>query len=167
MLSGTLIAYFCGGLFSLMLGSLGVYLIIHSQRSKRKASLSQSWPVVKGIISETSISTQEHDDTLRYVPNVRYPYEVDGKLYEGKRITFGSGVEFASQGKAAEYLAEYPVEAEVSVFYNPDKPGEAVLRQVAQKTTVGLMIGIVLVVITICMVCLMTTGIFRLVTNTV
>lgn len=166
-LGGTIIAFLCGGLFALVLGGLGVYLIIHSQRSKTKAAQSQSWPLVKGVISETSISTQEHNEVLRYVPNVRYTYEVDGKLYQGKQITFGSGVEFGSRQKAAEYLAQYPVDAEVSVYYNPEKPAEAVLQQVATKTTVGLIIGIVLVVITICIGCLMTTGIFRLVTNAI
>ncbi len=166
-LGGTLIAYFCGGLFALLLGGLGVYLIIHSQRSKQKAAMSQTWPMVKGIVTETNITAQEHDEVVRYMPLVRYTYEVDGKIYESRQITFGSGVEFSSRQKAADYLAEYPLDAEVSVYYDPEKPSEAVLKQVAHKTTVGLVIGIVLVVITLCMVCLMTTGIVRLVTNAI
>lgn len=164
-LGGTVIAFICGGLFVLVLGGLGVYLIIHSQRSKQKAAKSQTWPRVKGVITETRISSQEHNETLRYTPVVVYTYEVGDKIYESRQITFGSGVEFGSRQKAAEYLADYPVDGEVSVYYNPEKPDEAVLQQVATKTTVGLIIGIVLVVITICITCLMTTGIFRLVTN--
>ena len=165
MLGGTLIAYICGGLFALVLGGLGVYLIIHSQRSKQKAAMSQTWPMVKGLITETNISTQEHNETLRFVPVVRYTYEVDGLTYESRQITFGSGVEFGSRQKAADYLAAYPLDAEVSVYYNPEKPSEAVLQQAAKKTTVGLVIGIGLVVITLCLACLMTSGILRLVTN--
>jgi len=166
-LGGTLIAYICGGLFALLLGGLGVYLIIDAQRSRRKALQSQSWPVTKGVITQTDIRAQEHDETIRYVPIVRYMYEVDGTSFEGRQITIGSGVEFNSHQKATEYLAKYPVETAVSVYYNPEKPSEAVLQQVAQKTSVGLVIGIVLVVITLCLVCLMTTGILRLVTGAV
>ena len=166
-LGGTLIGYICGGLFAILLGGLGIFLIIHAQRSKQKAMQSQSWPVTKGTITQTDIRAQEHDEVVRYVPVVRYTYEVEGMIHESRQITFGSGVEFNSRQKAAEYLAEYPVDAEVSVYYNSEKPSEAVLRQVAQKTTVGLVIGIVLVVITLCLVCLMTTGILRLVTGAV
>jgi len=164
---GVGLAYLCGGLFALALGGLGVYLIIHSQRSKQKAAQSHTWPMVKGLISETRISTQELNETLRYEPVVRYTYEVDGKIYEGRQITFGSGVDFGSRQKADEFLADYPVDAEVNVYYNPEKPGEAVLQQVASKTTVGLVIGIVLVAITLCLVCLMGSGIIRLVTNAI
>lgn len=166
-LGGSLIALLCGGLFALTLGGLGVYLIIHSQRSKQKAAQSQTWPMVKGIITETRISTQEHNETLRYMPIVRYTYEVGGKIYESRQITFGSGEEFGSRQKAADYLANYPVDGQVNVYYNPEKPDEAVLKQVAQKTTVGLVIGIVLVAISLCLVCLMGSGVLRLVANAI
>lgn len=162
---GTWTAYICGGLIALFFGGLGLFLIIHAQHSKRKALKSQSWPVAKGIITQTDIRAQEHDETIRYVPIVRYTYEVEGMVYEGKRITFGSDVEFGSRQKAADYLAEYPVDTEVNVYYNPEKPSEAVLKQVAQKTIVGMVIGIVLLAVMFCLVCLMSTGIFRLVTG--
>lgn len=166
-IGGNWIVYICGGLFVLFFGGLGVFLIIHSQVSKRKAQQSRNWPVVKGIITEAKIHTQENDDDqLKYFPTVRYTYQVDGLPYEGKLINFGSAREFNSHQKAAEYLAEFPVDKEVSVFYNPEKPGEAVLKQKAVNTTVGLVIGIVMVAITLCLVCLMSVGIFRLISDT-
>ncbi len=165
ILGGTTLAYICGGIIALFIGGLGIFLIIHSQRSKRKAMQSQSWPVVKGIITETNVRSHEHDETVRYVPVVRYAYEVNGQRYEGKKIAFGSEMEFPSRHKAEDYLAEYPVDAEVSVFYNPDAPSEAVLKQVALKTTVGLVIGIILLAAMLCLVSLMATGIFRLITD--
>lgn len=162
---GTWTAYICGGLIALFFGGFGLFLIIHAQRSKQKAQQSQSWPVAKGIITQTDIRTQEDDETVRYVPVVHYTYEVAGLVYEGKRVAFGSDVEFGSRQKAAEYLAAYPLDTEVSVYYNPEKPSEAVLQQVARKTTVGLVIGIVMLAVMLCLVCLMATGIFRLVTG--
>ena len=162
---GTWTAYICGGLIALFFGGLGLFLIIHSQRSKQKAQQSQSWPVAKGIITQTDIKVHEDDETLRYIPVLRYTYDVAGMIYEGKRVTFGSDVDFGSRKKAAEYLAAYPLDAEVSVYYNPDKPSEAVLQQVARKTTVGLVIGIVLLGISCCFISLMAVGIFRLVTS--
>lgn len=162
---GTWTAYICGGLIALFFGGLGLFLIIHAQRSKQKAMQSQSWPVAKGIITQTDIRAQEHDETIRYVPVVRYTYEVVGMIYEGKRVSFGSDMEFGSRQKAAEYLTAFPLDTEVSVYYNPEKPNEAVLQQVARKTTVGLVIGIVLLAVMLCLVCLMAMGIFRLVTG--
>ena len=164
-LFGTWTVYICGGLIVLVFGVLGVFLIIHAQRSKRKAQLSQSWPFVKGTITQTDISVQEYDEKVRYVPFVRYTFEVNGQVYEGQRITFGSGMEFPSRQKATEYLAAYPVDAEVSVYYNPEKPSEAVLQQVAQRTAVGIVIGIILLVVSCCFMSLMATGIFRLITG--
>lgn len=162
---GTWTAFLCGGLLALFFGGLGLFLIIHSQQSKRKALQSQSWPATKGIITQADIRTQEDDETIRYVPVISYSYEVAGRMYDGKRVSFGSDVDFGSRQKAMDYLAEYPPDAEVNVYYNPDKPNESVLQQVARKTTVGLVIGIVLLAVMLCLVCLMSTGIFRLLTG--
>jgi PDZ domain-containing secreted protein len=162
---GTWTAYVCGGLIALVVGGLGLFLVIHAQRNKHKAQQSQTWPVAKGTITQTDISVQEYDEKVRYVPVVRYTYQVNEQVHEGRRITFGSDMEFPSRQKATEYLAEYPVGAEVSVYYNPEKPSEAVLQQVARKTAVGMVIGIVLLAVMLCLVCLMATGIFRLITG--
>jgi hypothetical protein len=167
MIGGTWIVYICGGLFVLFFGGLGIFLIVHSQVNKRKAQLSRNWPVAKGIITEAKIHmTENDDDQVKYFPTVRYTYQVGGQAYEGKLINFGSAREFNSHQKAAEYLAEFPIDTEVNVFYNPEKPGEAVLKQRAVNTTVGLVIGIVILAITLCLVCLMSMGIFRLISDT-
>ena len=165
-LFGTWTVYICGGLIVLVFGGLGLYLIIHAQRSKRKAMQSHSWPVTKGIITEANIKTKEDEEYgTTYIPIVRYTYDVDGMGYEGKRIAFGSDMAFGIRKKAVEYLAAYPVDAEVSVYYNPEKPNEAVLQQVAQRTAVGIVIGIILLVVSCCFMSLMATGIFRLITG--
>lgn len=165
-LFGAWTIYVCGGFFVLILGGLGLFLVIHSQRSKSKALQSQSWPEIKGLITESRIKEKSDPEMgTSYTPIVRYNYQVEGVMYEGKRIAFGSGMEFNIWQKAAEYLKPYPVDTEVSVFYNPDNPSDSVLIQVAQRTTVGLVIGIILLAITLCLVCLMGSGIVRLITN--
>ncbi len=163
---GNYMAYICGGLFVLVLGGLGIFLIIYAQSSKRKALQSQSWPVTKGIITESTIKTKVDEEMGNtYLPIIRYTYEVGGMMYEGKRIAFGSGMEFNSHQKAAEFLVGYPVDHEVSVYYNPEKPNEAVLQQAAHRTAVGLVIGIVLLAISCCLSSLMAMGIIRLISG--
>jgi len=168
-IGGTWIVYILGGLFALFFGGLGVFLIIHSQVSKRKAQQSLNWPVARGIITEAKIHMHETGDdddrVMRYFPTVRYNYQVNGRAYEGKLITFGSASDFGSPQKAAEYIAEFPVNREVNIYYNPEKPAEAILKQKAVNTTVGLVIGIVIVVIALFLVCLMSIGIFRLISD--
>lgn len=157
--------FLCGGLSVLVLSGLGIYLIIQAQASKRKAQLSQSWPVAKGIINKTDIKTLADDSPTTYVPFVSYTYMVEGKIYEGQQIAFGRETGFRSHQKAVEYMAPYPVDAEVSLHYNPEKPSEAVLRQIAQGTKVGLVIGIILLVISTCVVFFMAFAFFKLITG--
>ena len=58
---GNWAAYLFVGSIVLPMG-LGIFLIIHAQRSKRKALQSQSWPVTKGIITESTITTMEDEE---------------------------------------------------------------------------------------------------------
>ncbi|HQA29700.1 MAG TPA: DUF3592 domain-containing protein [Brevefilum fermentans] len=159
---GNWAAYLFVGSIVLPMG-LGIFLIIHAQRSKRKALQSQSWPVTKGIITESTITTMEdEEDGTTYLPVIRYAYEVGGMIYDGKRVVFGGDIEFNTHQKAAEFLVAYPVDQEVSVYYNPEKPHEAVLQQAAHRTAVGLVIGIILLGISCCFLSLMVMGIIWL-----
>lgn len=147
-LSGTFLAYVSGAFIALSFFALGLKQIIKAKQSKRIAQQSQSWPVTQGIITEARIKTESDDDTgTFYAPIVRYSYEVDGLLYEGQRIAFGSKIELRQREKAAEYLALYPVDREVRVYYNPEKHSEAALQQVAHGTIESLVMGIIILVI--------------------
>ena len=100
-------------LFALMSTALD---ILEARRAK-------NWPVTQGVVL---VSEAQMDPRGRYLPSVRYRYSVAGRVYIGQRIAIGPQ---ASGGKErAEILAAfYPVGKDISVFFNPERPDEAVL----------------------------------------
>ena len=160
--TGSLVAMLCGGLFALALGGIGVVLIVQYLRNKQKAQASTTWPSVEGRISGHRVRVDEvgDDDSNRvsYVPEVHFEYSVGGIPHQGKRISFGSEPSFSSRKKAEEFLGSYPVESAVSVYYNPEKPQEAVLSQTMRKMPASLIVGIVLIVLGACSLCPVVIG---------
>ncbi|MBU1662097.1 MAG: DUF3592 domain-containing protein [Chloroflexi bacterium] len=129
-----LLALLCGGIFILAFSTLGIFLIIYSIRSRKKAEVSQAWPSTLGqvITAEVKQSTSTDDDGethYSYYPSVEYEYQVGGQTYTGKRIAFGGIKGHGSESKAAADLARFPTGSQVTVYYNPEKPKEAVLER--------------------------------------
>ena len=155
MNSNSIFGLMIGGLVSLGLGGLGIYLLFSSLRSKRAAEESLSWPFVVGIVSDAHIKIDGDQERgkFKYYPKVIYAYDVDAKIYDGNKISFGQGPSFSSQQKAEDYLATYKPDAEVNVYYNPKRPSQAVLQQEAIGTKTGLVTGIILVLVTLGSMC--------------
>lgn len=88
-----------------------------------EASRAKNWPVTQGVVL---VSEAQMDPRGRYLPSVRYRYSVAGRVYVGQRIAIGPQ---ASGGKErAEILAAfYPAGKDIPVFFNPERPDEAVL----------------------------------------
>jgi len=165
-LGGSLIFMLIGGFFALVFGGLGVLLVVLYFRNKKKAEASVSWPSVEGRIVSNQVRKKhvDTDDSFRieYIPEIRFEYQVNGETFTGKRIAFGSDPNFGSQRKAEEFLIPYPVDSTVKVFYNPEKPKEAVLTQTMRKMTAFLIVGIVLIVMMVCGLCLISFGLINL-----
>ena len=162
LFSGSILAMVCGGLFALAFGVIGIVLIVLYFRNKNKAKASETWPQAEGRVVSTNIRVDEMDDEessrIRYVPEVHFEYEIEGMTFEGKRIAFGSDPSFGMRKKAVEYLEQYPQDRVVTVFYNPENPGEGVLSQKMRSMTAGLIVGIVMVIMMICLMCPLTIG---------
>lgn len=159
-------ALVCGGFFFVLILALGIYLVSFSSRSKKKAQASQGWPSVPGVIltSEVkrSMSTDDDGNTdYSYTPAVTYSYQVNGQNYEGKLIAFGGVVGNSNPGKIQEQLRPYPAGAQVPVFFNPQKPDEAVLTQQAGGAKIALIGGIICIALSICVACPLLVGVVR------
>lgn len=165
LFAGSLVVMICGGLFALGLGAIGVALIVLYLRNKQKAQASTTWPSTEGRITGHKIRVDEvgDDDSSRvsYVPEVHYEYPVEGSLHQGKRISFGSEPSFPSRKKAEDFLESYPVGSTIPVYYNPEKPQEAVLSQTMRKMAASLIVGIVLIVLGVCSLCPVVIGLFN------
>jgi hypothetical protein len=102
----------------------GVYLL------KRLAD-SKSWPKTNGVILESTVQSEwvgagGGGRIFVVCPKVTYEYEVDGGKYTSSQLALierDSANENLARGKAGKYSPGQQVE----VFYNPRKPGFAVL----------------------------------------
>jgi Protein of unknown function (DUF3592) len=117
---------------------------------RKKARGGQNWPVVQGeiVASETSAApTHISDDESDYAVDIRYRYKVGAKDYEGHRIRFGSPSHVDSM-LAQELTGRYPMGACVRVYYNPQRPSEAVLEP-TDASGIAALVALCLVMTTI------------------
>ena len=82
------------------------------------------WRPVDGVVLSSSVTTGSENDV--YCLNVRYEYNVDGTTYQGDKVSFSSEKNCNSWSKNADQ--DYPKGEEITVYYNPDNPSEAVLN---------------------------------------
>ncbi len=148
----------CGGILALAALGVGIALIVLGVRTRKKTQASQSWSSTVGEITRaevrTNISTDsEGDTTYSYVPSVEYVYQVEGTPYTGKAIAFGASRSYSNRTKAEAQLGKYPVGGRVTVYYNPENPGEAVLERQAVGTNFMTIGGVVLIVVGLCVTC--------------
>lgn len=93
-----------------------------------QAMASAGWPQVQATVEQSGIR-EERDSKgqSRYLIDVRYRYQVDGRELSASRVYFGD-TGFLLESEAREVLAPYPVGQVVSASYNPADPQSAVLE---------------------------------------
>jgi hypothetical protein len=116
-----------------MFPTLLIVAVVVKLREVQKA---KRWPYTTGkvIVSEVQAIKKEagaegHNyggTAIRNEPRVEYQYQVLGKTYRCGRITIG---ERTADFELESILARYPVGATVTVYYDPAKPGTAVLER--------------------------------------
>ena len=87
----------------------------------RKSHAMARWPTVPGRISSSwAVLDGER---------IRYDYEVNGRHYVGRRVSWRVGRGTSTADATAQELAErYPPGADVTVYYDPHRPATAVLE---------------------------------------
>jgi len=134
----------------LILSVVGLFALGSALRSKRLANASQSWQGTQGKVIEsrvekrTSTDTTDGHSSTSYDAIVLYKYSVMGKEYSGDRVAFG--VKNTNPGPANEVIKRYPVDTQVMVYYNPKKPGEAVLERSSNSGWAQIVVAIALFV---------------------
>jgi hypothetical protein len=103
-------------------------LILVARYSIRRASDSEAWPKVEGVVLENAVAAIRDGGRQLYRPVVRYRYEVAGERYEGSRIKWSAGLEFRKYSRARAMLDKYRSGRQVAVHYDPKRPGVAVLQ---------------------------------------
>jgi hypothetical protein len=68
----------------------------------------------------------EESDSVNYRAAVTYRYEVNGRIYYGDRLTFGT--HSSPRVFARRTAAKYPVDSEIKIHYHPLRPGESIVN---------------------------------------
>lgn len=120
-----------GLLVGFILLLIGLIFLIIGMVAAKKAKAALTWPVIPGRVLSSQVVEHESTDSegsssVSYEPRVEYQYNVMGQTYTAKRIAYGANS--FDYRKASEIAARYPVGAQVSVHYNPDKVKDATLE---------------------------------------
>ena len=129
----------------------GAGLMFFGWWKRRKLQASMSWPQVTGTIIGGGIEkSRERDDDggyrATYTPKVQYRYVVEGITIVGSRIAHVER-SYNSRWKAEAEVAPYPVDSPVVVYFNPQKPSEAVLVRKAPGAIIFLCAGIIILAV--------------------
>jgi hypothetical protein len=87
----------------------------------------QNYAATTGVVTHSAVERQsDSEGSNTYSPNIKYKYAVAGKEYSGNRYRFGQ--DSSNDHSAQRIVTEHPVGKQVSVYYDPDRPSEALLR---------------------------------------
>ena len=127
---------------------IGLILFFIYFRNLAKVRASQAWPAVQGTVAASWVRRKQSTDddgsiSESYYPEIQYQYQIMGNEYQGDKITFGpkSG---GNRTRAEKAIAKYPTGANVTVYYQPDKPETAVLER---SITKGLLFSGILMIL--------------------
>jgi hypothetical protein len=128
--------------FFLLLGVVGAVNWLYWLWKSRQ---SRSWPTVPGTIFVSQLVTKTDVDvnsvgfkmiTATYGAKIRYSYAVNGRPLKGGRVGWTGGLARTDR-YARKRMAKYPVGRQVTVYYQPGHPENAVLETAAQGSVTG------------------------------
>ena len=111
--------------YSIILGLFtiaGVAMMAWSWRNISKKRSCKTWPSISARVIEAQAASKQYD----MQPLVRFTYQVSNKSYEGI-VDIPAG-ESAAPDFAQRFLQKYPLDSELTVFYNPASPQEHTLK---------------------------------------
>lgn len=134
----------------LIISFVGLFILGAAFLGCLKANACQSWDSVPGKVVESDVvKTETHNfdggNSIAYNAHIRYAYSVMAQEYTGDRIAFG--VKAISKAGANNIAAKYPLNAQVTVYYDPKKPQDAVLETRTKTTWLQILIGAVLSIV--------------------
>jgi hypothetical protein len=108
-------------------------------RGRRLASASARWPTVAGIVTtsgviEEVIEDKSNDDKSfirkihRYQVDLRYAYQVGKRDFVGTAAGWGWTAIYGLRDVAEKAASRYQLGQPVTVYYDPEQPGNAVLE---------------------------------------
>lgn len=110
-----------------------------------------NWPKTSGVILFANIERYYRGkDVAKEVLQLSYHYTVDGITREGNRVSFQSFAWFF--GDLKKLLAKYPKDQEVTVYYDPLQPENAVLEKGTTRADAMLLVVLALIDVAVLLV---------------
>jgi hypothetical protein len=122
---------------------IGSGLLIYGLHQRRKLLASQSWPQTTGTVTKADIAVERDTESTSYSVAVLYDYEVNGVRHTGKRIAFDRRT-YARKKRAEAELGRYPPNSSVTVYFDPERPANAVLLRESPYSMLYIVLGICL-----------------------
>lgn len=119
----------------------GVVLTLWGWKSLRQSRQRLAWPTVAGRVSRSDVKSP--DDPM--LPLIEYHYQVEGKGYQAQ-VAFPGGTT-PSEELSKSYVARFPLDQSVTVYYQPQHPEQSTLEPQAQGDWLLLAIGVVTIVL--------------------
>ena len=120
-------------------------LLAENERVARGRAVAE-WPHVEGEVIYSGVDRSAEpvqarlafwpfaDTTTRHRAVVRYRYAVGGTPYLSDRLALGDARGYPDAAQALSEAARYPRGADVTVRFDPVRPGSAVLREEARRS---------------------------------
>lgn len=116
-----------------------VFSVIAFVRTRRLASASARWPTVSGTITTSDVIEEAIEDTSnndkaiirmihRYQVDLRYAYQVGKRDFVGTVENWGWTGIYGLRELAEKAASQYRQGQPVTVYYDPEQPGNAVLE---------------------------------------
>jgi hypothetical protein len=134
-----------GAIFGLIFTGIGLFMLARGLIHFRTSKASSNWPSTQGEVAlatiDVSVSTDDDGGTsTSYAPRVLYTYTVLGQQHTSDQVVIGTTLNYPSRARAEANLA-YQTGQQVTVFYNPDNPAQAVLEPGATRGVWGYLIA--------------------------
>ena len=141
---------------------VGAILILHARSLRHRAKSTALWPETLGRVLQCQIvEIPQRSRKNVYRTAVTYEYEVRGTRYRSQRRFYGEEATGGPRSQAEQLCQKYRPGSEVTVYYHPDKPAEAVLELVVHDSlgwmtafgvllvSFGLLLGTVILISTL------------------
>lgn len=104
------------------------------QGNKKLMQASMHWPPTTGKIVSSAVTHGPHTErgeqraAPKFYPEIKYEYVVNGTTFSSERRGIGGEIGLA-ENAAHAIVERYAVGAQVTVYYNPAQPSEALLER--------------------------------------
>jgi len=119
------ITFWLGTILPLVLILVSVILVIAGLFDYRKTRRLRRLPTVPGTVIKSEISRV---DDGYFEPEIRYRFEIGGRIYESDKFFHGQNAVSYGSETAQKKIAPYPVGENVQIHYNPENPEESVVE---------------------------------------